>query len=181
MKARLLPAVSAACLLLFSLEAKAVTWSETVNVGGTNYSFNLTTITGSYQNYASVLSSQPWFDQGEFGYNLASALANATAASAGYPNYFNYSESYGTNQSYAFGFNGPFFVMGADSSQLGIATYNERGYKYNLNTSLTRVSTFAVVSEVPEIDGALAGQFAIFAGGLYLAGRRFRFRNATSN
>ncbi|WP_396190590.1 hypothetical protein [Flavobacterium sp.] len=172
MKVFSFPAIATACLLLFSLEAKAVSWSETVNVTGTNYSFNLTTVTGSYQEYASLLSAQPWFNQGEFGYLLAGELANATADDVGYLNFFDFDLSYETGQSYAYGDNGPVFVMGADGTGLGAAVYNSGGYKYNYNTSLTSINTFAIVSEVPEINGALAGQFAVLTGGLMVAMRR---------
>lgn len=172
MKKFSISAVATACLLVFSVEAQAASWSETVTVNGTSYDFNLTTVTGRYQDYADVLSSQPWFNQGEFGYLLAEQLARATAGDIGYPNLFDFSLSYATNQGYAYGNNGPLFVMGADSTGLGAAVYNSRGYKYNYNTTLTTINTFAIVSEVPEIDGALAGQFAILTGGLMMVMRR---------
>ena len=138
--------------------AQAANPDVLLNVGGQSY--DITYITGTYNDNLAVLSAQPWFGNETKAMDFATALKDAgpyvlgTPSTAGYPPYF----AVGTGGLYNNYFVAP--VQGYDG-HVTLGTPEARWY----------TEGFAVVNTsagAPEIDGSLAPKVGFLLGCLFL-------------
>jgi len=138
-------------LALTASHVQAASFQTTI--GGTSYNF--TTITGTYIDNQSQLSSQPWFGSD----SLANTFATAVSSNLG-----------GTVN---FGELGPLFAYSLSGSNFDFAAYS---FGNIVNTSFSRTDTYtfavAQAQQVPEIDGAMIPQALMLMGASVLFLRR---------
>jgi hypothetical protein len=165
----LLLALVSVLLGLVSSGARAQPYNATVN--GTNYDF--TYVTGTFNDNADLLQSQPWWNGLSTGdASTATTFATAVGGSLGYPNCF-------------WGCTGPVFASGySPASGITVygATIQQGGGIYTgsqvFNTWSWRyaVATPTSSGAVPEMNASLIPQVGLLLGCLFLLmGRKKEF------